>query len=162
MGTDSPIAALSDKPRLLFDYFTQLFAQVTNPPLDTIREELVTSLSSSLGPVDNLLHAEAASCRPSRASVVPVYGREDVWSIALLPQVVGFSRVQQVRRAAGELFAGCGGFWPGGQKGRLTRHQSSGGAPCTTARSAYGKRFRSVPKFSVPGSPPLAEGPSAG
>ena len=44
MGTDTPIAALSDKPRLLFDYFTQLFAQVTNPPLDAIREELVTSL----------------------------------------------------------------------------------------------------------------------
>ena len=63
MGTDSPIAALSDKPRLLFDYFTQLFAQVTNPPLDAIREELITSLSSNLGPEGNLLHAEAASCR---------------------------------------------------------------------------------------------------
>ncbi len=50
MGTDSPIAALSERPRLLFDYFTQLFAQVTNPPLDAIREELVTSLHSSLGP----------------------------------------------------------------------------------------------------------------
>ncbi len=49
MGTDSPIAALSARPRLLFDYFTQLFAQVTNPPLDAIREELVTSLRSSLG-----------------------------------------------------------------------------------------------------------------
>src|SRR3954454_17441826 len=50
MGTDSRIAALSDRPRLLFDYFTQLFAQVTNPPLDAIREELVTSLRSSLRP----------------------------------------------------------------------------------------------------------------
>ena len=63
MGTDSPIAALSEKPRLLFDYFTQLFAQVTNPPLDAIREELITSLSSNLGPEGNLLQAEAASCR---------------------------------------------------------------------------------------------------
>ncbi|WP_370096588.1 glutamate synthase large subunit [Streptacidiphilus sp. MAP12-20] len=63
MGTDSPIAALSAKPRLLFDYFTQLFAQVTNPPLDAIREELVTSLGSNLGPEGNLLQAEAASCR---------------------------------------------------------------------------------------------------
>ncbi len=45
-----PIAALSERPRLLFDYFTQLFAQVTNPPLDAIREELVTSLRSSIGP----------------------------------------------------------------------------------------------------------------
>ncbi|MGK5639848.1 glutamate synthase large subunit [Streptomyces sp. URMC 126] len=63
MGTDSPIAALSARPRLLFDYFTQLFAQVTNPPLDAIREELVTSLVSSLGPQGNLLEPTAASCR---------------------------------------------------------------------------------------------------
>ncbi|EFL31450.1 glutamate synthase large subunit [Streptomyces viridochromogenes DSM 40736] len=63
MGTDSPIAALSDRPRLLFDYFTQLFAQVTNPPLDAIREELVTSLRSALGPQGNLLDPNAASCR---------------------------------------------------------------------------------------------------
>ncbi|MEV2233363.1 glutamate synthase large subunit [Streptomyces phaeochromogenes] len=63
MGTDSPIAALSERPRLLFDYFTQLFAQVTNPPLDAIREELVTSLRSSLGPGGNLLEPTAASCR---------------------------------------------------------------------------------------------------
>src|SRR3954452_11906765 len=63
MGTDTPIAALSDRPRLLFDYFAQLFAQVTNPPLDAIREELVTSLSSSLGPERNLLEPTPASCR---------------------------------------------------------------------------------------------------
>ncbi|CAM5311552.1 hypothetical protein SHIRM173S_11295 [Streptomyces hirsutus] len=63
MGTDSPIAALSERPRLLFDYFTQLFAQVTNPPLDAIREELVTSLRSPLGPQGNLLEPTAASCR---------------------------------------------------------------------------------------------------
>ncbi|HCA88489.1 MAG TPA: glutamate synthase subunit alpha, partial [Streptomyces sp.] len=63
MGTDSPIAALSERPRLLFDYFTQLFAQVTNPPLDAIREELVTSLISSVGPQGNLLDPTAASCR---------------------------------------------------------------------------------------------------
>ncbi|APY88814.1 glutamate synthase subunit alpha [Streptomyces alfalfae] len=63
MGTDTPIAALSERPRLIFDYFTQLFAQVTNPPLDAIREELVTSLHSSLGPQGNLLEPTAASCR---------------------------------------------------------------------------------------------------
>ncbi|MFD9224495.1 glutamate synthase large subunit [Streptomyces sp. NPDC060064] len=63
MGTDSPIAALSQRPRLLFDYFTQLFAQVTNPPLDAIREELVTSLRSSLGPQGNILEPTAATCR---------------------------------------------------------------------------------------------------
>jgi glutamate synthase (NADPH) large chain len=63
MGTDTPIAALSDRPRLLFDYFTQLFAQVTNPPLDAIREELVTSLQSTIGPEANLLEPTPASCR---------------------------------------------------------------------------------------------------
>ena len=63
MGTDTPIATLSDRPRLIFDYFTQLFAQVTNPPLDAIREELVTSLASTIGPEHNLLEAEPASCR---------------------------------------------------------------------------------------------------
>ncbi len=63
MGTDTPIAALSDKPRLLFDYFSQLFAQVTNPPLDAIREELVTSLSGTIGPEANLLEPTPASCR---------------------------------------------------------------------------------------------------
>jgi len=63
MGTDSPIAALSEKPRLLFDYFSQLFAQVTNPPLDAIREELVTSLGGSIGPEHNLLDPGPESCR---------------------------------------------------------------------------------------------------
>ena len=63
MGTDTPIAALSSKPRLLFDYFTQLFAQVTNPPLDAIREELVTSLGCSIGPENNILSPGPASCR---------------------------------------------------------------------------------------------------
>ncbi|MDY7527878.1 MULTISPECIES: glutamate synthase large subunit [unclassified Cryobacterium] len=55
MGSDTPIAVLSDRPRLIFDYFTQQFAQVTNPPLDSIREEVVTSLKLGLGPERNLL-----------------------------------------------------------------------------------------------------------
>jgi len=63
MGTDTPIAALSNKPRVLFDYFTQLFAQVTNPPLDAIREEIVTSLGGSIGPEHNLLDPGPQSCR---------------------------------------------------------------------------------------------------
>lgn len=63
MGTDTPIAVLSDRPRLLFDYFAQLFAQVTNPPLDAIREELVTSLNGSIGPEANLLTPGPDSCR---------------------------------------------------------------------------------------------------
>ena len=63
MGTDSPIAVLSARPRLLFDYFTQLFAQVTNPPLDAIREELVTSLATVVGPDADLLTASPAHAR---------------------------------------------------------------------------------------------------
>ncbi|NYI69621.1 glutamate synthase (NADPH/NADH) large chain [Naumannella cuiyingiana] len=63
MGTDAPIAALSARPRLIFDYFTQIFAQVTNPPLDAIREELVTSLAGTIGPEHNLLEPGPASCR---------------------------------------------------------------------------------------------------
>ena len=63
MGTDTPIAAISQRPRLLFDYFQQLFAQVTNPPLDAIREEVVTSVASSVGPEANLLDPGPVSCR---------------------------------------------------------------------------------------------------
>ncbi|GAA1955408.1 glutamate synthase large subunit [Amycolatopsis minnesotensis] len=63
MGNDSPLASLSSRPRQLFDYFIQLFAQVTNPPLDAIREELVTALGTQLGAEPNLLDASAESCR---------------------------------------------------------------------------------------------------
>src|SRR5918995_7119803 len=77
MGTDTPIATLSDRPRLIFDYFTQLFAQVTNPPLDAIREELVTSLASTIGPEHNLLEAEPASCRQV-VLLFPVIDNDDL------------------------------------------------------------------------------------
>ncbi len=63
MGTDTALAVLSDRPRLLYDYFKQLFAQVTNPPLDAIREELVTTMESTIGPEGNLLEPRPESCR---------------------------------------------------------------------------------------------------
>jgi len=63
MGSDTPIAVLSDRPRILFDYFTQQFAQVTNPPLDSIREEVVTSMRLGLGPERNLLEATPRHAR---------------------------------------------------------------------------------------------------
>jgi len=63
MGTDTPIAVLSERSRMLFDYFSQLFAQVTNPPLDAIREELVTSLRATIGPEGNVLDPQPNSCR---------------------------------------------------------------------------------------------------
>ncbi|MBF9317962.1 glutamate synthase large subunit [Mycobacteroides chelonae] len=62
MGTDTPIAVLSNRSRMLFDYFQQLFAQVTNPPLDAIREEVVTSLGGVIGPEGDLLNPTAESC----------------------------------------------------------------------------------------------------
>ncbi len=63
MGTDTPLAVLSNRPRLLFDYFKQLFAQVTNPPLDAMREELVTALRTTIGPESNLFGLGPDSCR---------------------------------------------------------------------------------------------------
>jgi len=63
MGTDTSLAPLSDRARLLYDYFKQVFAQVTNPPLDAIREELVTSMESTVGPEGNLLDPRPESCR---------------------------------------------------------------------------------------------------
>ena len=81
MGTDTPIAVLSDRSRLLFDYFTQLFAQVTNPPLDAIREEIVTSLGTTIGPEGSLLEADAASCRQVRLPF-PVITNDDLAKIA--------------------------------------------------------------------------------
>jgi glutamate synthase (NADPH) large chain len=80
MGTDTPIAALSDKPRLLFDYFSQLFAQVTNPPLDAIREELVTSLQGTIGPEANLLEPQPAACRQV-VLPFPVFSNDDLAKI---------------------------------------------------------------------------------
>jgi glutamate synthase (NADPH/NADH) large chain len=80
MGTDTPVAVLSDRPRLVFDYFTQLFAQVTNPPLDAIREELVTSLGTVTGPEQNLLEPGPASCRQI-ALPFPVIGDGDLAKI---------------------------------------------------------------------------------
>jgi glutamate synthase domain-containing protein 2/glutamate synthase domain-containing protein 3 len=68
MGTDTPTAMMSQRSRLLYDYFVELFAQVTNPPLDAIREEVVTSMARIMGPEQNLLEPSAASCRQIKLS----------------------------------------------------------------------------------------------
>ncbi|MDG2211181.1 MAG: glutamate synthase large subunit [Acidimicrobiales bacterium] len=62
MGSDTPIAVLSDRSRQIYDYFQQLFAQVTNPPLDAIREELITAVSGTLGPRPNILELSEKNC----------------------------------------------------------------------------------------------------
>ena len=80
MGTDTPIAAISERPKLLFDYFTQQFAQVTNPPLDAIREEVVTSMTTSIGPVRNLLEANAEHAKQMVLDY-PIIGNDELAKI---------------------------------------------------------------------------------
>ena len=77
MGTDTPLAVLSDRQPPVFSYFKQLFAQVTNPPLDAIREELVTSMSTALGPEKNLLKPEPASCHMLKI-LSPIIDNDDL------------------------------------------------------------------------------------
>jgi glutamate synthase (ferredoxin) len=84
MGTDSALAVLSNRPRLLYDYFKQLFAQVTNPPLDAIREELVTDMGSTIGPERNLLKPEPESCRQIKIKH-PIIHNEHVAKLRHLP-----------------------------------------------------------------------------
>jgi glutamate synthase (NADPH/NADH) large chain len=96
MGTDTPIAVLSKRPRLLYDYFTQLFAQVTNPPLDAIREEMVTSVSTSIGPEANLLDPGPPSCRQI-VLPFPVIDNEELAKIVSIDEdgdLPGFRAVQ--------------------------------------------------------------------
>lgn len=77
MGTDTPLAVLSDKPQLLYNYFKQLFAQVTNPPIDPIREELITSTTLTLGSEGNLVEPKPESCRQLRLST-PILKNSDM------------------------------------------------------------------------------------
>lgn len=76
MGYDAPLAVLSERPQRLFNYFKQMFAQVTNPPIDAIREELITSTFTTIGPERNLLNPEPESCRHIRLDS-PVLSNED-------------------------------------------------------------------------------------
>ncbi len=84
MGTDTALAVLSNKPRLLYDYFKQLFAQVTNPPLDAIREELVTSMGVTIGAEDNLLEPSPEACRQIKVDF-PVLHNDQVAKLRHLP-----------------------------------------------------------------------------
>ena len=77
MGNDAPLAVLSSKPHLLFNYFKQLFAQVTNPPIDPLREELITSAETSIGPEQNLLEPAPESCRQIRLKL-PILKNEEL------------------------------------------------------------------------------------
>ena len=85
MGNDAALAVLSNRPRLLYDYFKQLFAQVTNPPIDAIREELVTQISSTIGPEKNLLRPGPESCRRVRLDS-PILSNEDFHKLVRIEQ----------------------------------------------------------------------------
>jgi glutamate synthase (NADPH/NADH) large chain len=130
MGTDTPIAVLSDRPRMLFDYFTQLFAQVTNPPLDAIREEIVTSLGSSIGPEGNLLEASPGHCRQVQLPF-PVIDNDELAKLGQINadgdapgfagvKVAGLYRVSDggtgLRKRLGEIFAEVDRHIAGGKR----------------------------------------------
>lgn len=85
MGYDAPLAVLSEQPQRLYNYFKQMFAQVTNPPIDAIREELVTSTATMIGPERNLLNPEPESCRHIRLES-PILSNED------------FAKLRHIRR----------------------------------------------------------------
>jgi glutamate synthase (ferredoxin) len=77
MGTDTPLAVLSERPKLLYNYFQQLFAQVTNPPIDPIREEIVTSAITTIGSEQNLLEPTPKSCNLIKLNT-PVISNEEL------------------------------------------------------------------------------------
>ncbi len=89
MGTDTPISALSDKSKLLYTYFKQNFAQVTNPPIDPIREELVMSLVSFIGPRPNLFDLEGAEAQKRLEVRQPILTNEDLEKIRTIENVEG-------------------------------------------------------------------------
>ncbi|SDG04230.1 glutamate synthase (ferredoxin) [Fontibacillus panacisegetis] len=85
MGYDAPLAVMSEMPQRLYNYFKQMFAQVTNPPIDAIREELVTSTATTIGPERNLLNPEPESCRHIRLES-PILSNEE------------FAKLRHIRR----------------------------------------------------------------
>src|SRR2546425_6115258 len=96
MGTDTPLAVLSERPQLLFNYFKQLFAQVTNPPVDGIREEIIMSSETSIGPEGNLLEPGPESCR-QLALPSPILTNDELARIRALdggPGTHGFKAVK--------------------------------------------------------------------
>jgi glutamate synthase (NADPH/NADH) large chain len=95
MGDDTPLAVLSNRPRPLYQYFRQLFAQVTNPPIDPIREELVMSLVSFLGPRPNLLAVDVHEPQPRLEVHQPVLSIEDM------------AKVRRIAEYTGDRFRSC-------------------------------------------------------
>ena len=91
MGNDSPLAVLSNKPHLLYNYFKQLFAQVTNPPLDPLKEEIITSSETTIGPERNLLDPQPESCHQIKLQT-PILSDEELEQLRQIDQP-GFSSI---------------------------------------------------------------------
>jgi glutamate synthase (ferredoxin) len=89
MGTDTPLAVLSDRPQLLYNYFKQLFAQVTNPPVDAIREEIIMATGTTIGREGNLLDPRPESCRHIKLKN-PVLTNEELARLKALDGFRGF------------------------------------------------------------------------
>lgn len=91
MGYDSPLAVLSKKPQLLYNYFKQLFAQVTNPPIDAIREKIITMVETTIGAEGNLVHPTVESCRHIRLKT-PILTNGELEKLRI-QQLAGFQAV---------------------------------------------------------------------
>ena len=88
MGNDAALACLSDKPRMIYDYFKQLFAQITNPAIDSIREEVIMSLECLIGPESNLLESLEENAHRLRLKH-PILSNEELSSIKITKIMVG-------------------------------------------------------------------------
>jgi glutamate synthase (NADPH) large chain len=109
MGTDTPIAVLSNRARLLYDYFKQNFAQVTNPPIDPIREELVMSLVSMIGPRPNLLGMEAGTHKRLEVDQ-PILTNEEVAKIRSVEQALDGAFRTETIDITWDAASGAGGL----------------------------------------------------
>ena len=180
MGNDSMLAVLSDKPRMLYDYFRQLFAQVTNPPIDSIREEVIMSLECYVGPEANLLettpkHAERLRLRQPILSNEELAGLKKLnhrgWKSRTID--ITFARGDVAGRAQGrdrsnlprsgasdrrrmQLSRAVGqGHRPGPRAGELAARVRRRASPSREPREAHADRHRARDGRGARGAPPL-------
>ncbi len=144
MGTDTPLAVLSEKPQLLYNYFKQLFAQVTNPPIDPIREELITSTIMRLGSEGNLLRPEPSNCHQIKLQH-PILRNGDVEKLRQLDRpgfkVATLPILFKVADGEAGLEQALDGSVPGGRAGHC--RMASIFSSCLTGRlTVTMRRFR--------------------
>jgi hypothetical protein len=157
MGTDTPLAVLSNKPQLLFNYFKQLFAQVTNPPIDPIREELVMSLKATIGCEENLFEEGPEHCRQLELE-------EPVIDDGALAKIAALERDEASRRDAFRCCIASTTAAPASRRrsrcsaGR-PRSRSPTAPPARAHRSRHGRRNAPHPEPARDGSGPPSPDP---